>query len=58
MNNEEKKEVHDIYEKYAKQALIDCKDMTREEEKKYNKQKEKELEEELNKVKGKYNTQK
>ena len=33
MTNEEKKEVQALYTKYAKQGLIDCENMTQEQEK-------------------------
>lgn len=56
MSNEEKKEIKELYTKYAKQGLIDCKNMTEEEESEYSKQKEKELKKELEKIRKKYST--
>lgn len=52
MNNEET-EICKIYIKYAQQALIDCENMTPEEEKQYLIQKEKEMYDELEKLKEK-----
>lgn len=56
MNDEEKKEIKELYTKYAKQGLIDCKNMTEKEEFEYSKQKEKELKKELEKIRKKYST--
>lgn len=57
MSEEEKSEISALYTKYAKQGLADCKDMTPEEEKKYVEEKEKEILNELEKIKKKYSTQ-
>ena len=58
MSEEEKKEIKELYTKYAKKGLVDCKNMPPEEEKKYIENKEKEIKEELEKIKLKYSTQK
>ena len=54
MSEKEKNEIKALYTKYAKQGLIDCKNMTPEEEKKYVEKKEKEMLAELEKIKKKY----
>lgn len=45
------KEIQEIYIKYAQQALIDCENMSEEEEKQYLIKKQKEMCEELEKIK-------
>lgn len=55
---DKEKEIQEIYRKYAKKALIDCKDMTVEEEKKYIDANEPEMEKEIQEIIKKYSTQK
>lgn len=50
MENKEK-EIQEIYIKYAQRSLIDCENMSEEEEKKYLIEKEKEMRAELKKIK-------
>ena len=58
MSEEEKIEIKEIYTEYAKQGLIDCKNMSEDEEYEYSRTKEREIKEKLKKIKEKYNTQK
>ncbi len=58
MSEEEKREIKELYTEYAKQGLIDCKNMSEDEEYEYSRKKEKEIKEKLKKIKEKYNTQK
>ncbi len=58
MSDEEKSEIKELYTEYANQGLIDCKNMSEEEEYEYSRKKEKEIKEKLRKIKEKYSTQK
>lgn len=58
MSEEEKREIKELYTEYAKQGLIDCKNMSEDEEYEYSRTKEREIKEKLKKIKEKYNTQK
>ncbi len=55
---DKEKEIQETYRKYAKKALIDCKDMTVEEEKKYIDENEPKMKREIQQIIEKYNTQK
>ncbi len=48
------KEIQDIYRKYGKKALKDCKEMSIEEEKKYIKKEEIKMKKEIQKIEEKY----
>ena len=55
---DKEKEIQMIYTKYSKRALIDCKNMTVEQEKKYIDENESKMKAEIQKIIKKYNTQK
>lgn len=55
---DKEKEIQMIYTKYAKRALIDCKNMTVEQEKKYIDENESKMKAEIQKIIKKYSTQK
>lgn len=56
MSEEEKKEIQEVYAKFAKEGLKERDGMTQEEEKKYSEKKEKEIIKELEKIKKKYSS--
>lgn len=51
---EKEKEIQSIYQKYADKGLIECKNMTAQEQKKYSKEQEPKMIEEIKKVIEKY----